>query len=96
MSEFVYLYPSEFRVLQALYHSTGMTTNQLIEEAKVGFPPDCIKRLRDKWINIYCESIPNPNELSRRQICDYSITPDTKRLALFSILHHQKTNPPKE
>ena len=96
MSEYVSLYPSDFRVLQAIYHSNGITANQLIEEAKVAFPPDCIQRLRKKGINVYCEFVPNPNELSNRQICDYSITPDSKRLALFSIIHHQKTNQKKD
>ena len=93
--DYIHLCASQYRVLAAIYLNPEITVNELIEKARVAWPPDTIQTLRRKGIKIISEFVPNPNELSNRQIVKYSVMPESQDLALYSLKHHKDKNKDK-
>lgn len=87
--EYVSLYPAQYRVLLAIYLNPSITVNELIDKSKTAYPPDSIQMLRHKGIGIHSEYVDNPNTLSNRKIVEYSVMPESKQLALYSLKHHK-------
>lgn len=90
--EYVSLYPSQYRVLNAIYFNPNITVNELIDKSKTAYPPDSIQALRHKGIEINSEYTNNPNTLSNRKIVKYSILPSSRQLALYSLKNHKDKN----